>query len=397
MRTRPADVISEDDEPLDEYLDTIVERTIERRAEVDRSINQVLHYLEPGDERQVRMCRLGLGRFPGEAPGLDELRSLRCKNPWCPWCNITDHYVLANYIARRFTSVQPDEDEPRIIHLVFEPPAFLHPHIRKDDRYFAAMMSAAKQTIAEAWGYRATHGSTIQRACWSEMGAIANFHAIGDKGRPWPKWFPHIDMLLASVLRKEDRVEPITKTTWPEPYWRTRQRWEDNLRRYCLPLAKKPTLNERLVEELEAAFRAIFHCAETKERTIIHQEDAFRRILYSCRPLVQLHRARIEKEGGRDVLVYSPPPHHGKPILHRLPPGPAMAAAKNLHPWIFGKKRRRNFGFFHRDHYAKTAQLAGKTPIASRTEKGRKMKAVYIPARGGGYERIEPRDIRRHL
>lgn len=397
MSTRPADAIDADDEPLDEYLTQIVDRTIEKRPEVHASVNQILRHLDPGDERQVRMCRLGLGRFTSPGSTMDELRSLRCKNQWCPWCNVTDHYVLANYLARRIASVQPDEEEPRIIHLVFEPPTFLHPHIRKDDRYYDALFKAAKQTIAEAWGYHATHGSSIQRACWKEMGAIANFHSIGDKGRPWPKWFPHIDMILASVRRKEDHVEPISKTTWPEPYWRTRQRWEDNLRRYCLPLAKKPALNARLVEELESAFRAIFHCAETKQRTIIHQEDAFRRILYSCRPLVQLHRAHLEKEDGRDVLVYQPPPHHGKPILHRVPPGPAMSAAKSMHPYLFGKKRRRSFGFFHRDHYEQTARLAGKEPIPSRVEKTRKLKAVYVPGRNGGYDRIEPQDIRRHL
>jgi hypothetical protein len=98
-----------------------------------------------------------------------------------------------------------------------------------------AWRHAIEATVAQTYGYEGRTGVTASRACWRERGAIFNFHAIGDEGTPWPKYFPHFDILLSGYRVQEAEIVKL-RTDWPDKFWKTRERYRANLRRFFLPL-----------------------------------------------------------------------------------------------------------------------------------------------------------------
>src|SRR5581483_4392888 len=275
------------------------------RFSVDVSVRQLLDYVAPEDARQVRGCRrVGL-RFHSPKENADTLGSARCKNPWCPWCSVEQHDERTAFYLARLASLCPyKKPKNRVVNLVWHVPVALRDVARHDSRFTGAWLKAIKRTIAGAYDYAGAHGKMPEKVCWSELGAICNYHAIGDKATPWPAWAPHMDMLLDGWVRHDGQMQALRRS-WPEPYETTRNRYQAELRRALLPLYDRaPTRSIELQAFLASDFDVDWHVARAPEGGVVQVSRARHRVHYSCRPLFQMHRAKLRKDSTRrPVLV----------------------------------------------------------------------------------------------
>lgn len=377
------------------YLQDYRHKTIARRPRVDATVRDLVQYLEPEDADDVRHCRKYILRFHDPRLKADSIGTMRCKSPWCSWCAPEDHVQRTQYQARKIASLDPAaEPKPALINLVWELPKPFHTLARTSRALIPEWLHAVRRTIAFAYGYAGRHGKMPEAVCWSEMGAIVNFHAFGDRATPWPQWMPHFDMLVPAWLRRDGAMHPI-RTSWPELYPRTQARYRTELREALLPFVTEGEHRDaRLDAFLRTEFAVDFHVSRAPGGGIIHKRTAMHRIRYSCRPLFTMDRAKLRIENDKAVVIYTPPHKRGERIVHRVPPGPAFACLRSLRTWLFHADARNHIGTLHSVVYPTVARLAGHIPVRQREPSGKKLKAAYAPGPDGRYMRVDPRSLR---
>lgn len=352
----------------------------------DKSVRKLVDYLPPVDAAAIRACTKTIMRFHNPKRGTDIFLPALCGNYYCVRCPAFQHHSRVFYHARKIASLDPTEDQPvpKLVNLVFTLPPQLHSWARTDSRFFPAFRRAILRTIGEAYGYEGKKGYPVDRAAFKELGAIMNFHAIGDEGTPWPKWAPHHDIIMPAWKRDGEKLEPL-RTTWPERYSKTNRRYAENLRHCLLPLTKRPNLLLHLATFLESDFQTDWHVSRPPKtdsnpdrKGIIHVESAMHRIRYSCRPLFLLGSSKLKEEDGRMILTYRVDKAKGKgQLIHRVPLGPALSQIESLREWMWGRATRSWAGILSRTSYDEAAKLAGHEPVRPKEKKGFVLKTAY--------------------
>lgn len=389
--------LSADDEPHAAELSALMREFLEDRNPIDPSAAGLVRYLAPEDAITVTRCADVHLRFSDPRAKTHDVRPRQCRSFWCPWCIRLAHKRRTRYQYLKLQSIQPsDDDAVRLLNLVAELPQPLHGLVRHDEQAVRAWRDAIEWTIAEAYSYEGRTGVTANRACWRELGAIFNFHAIGDEGTPWPKYFPHFDILL-SAYRVQDAQIVKLRTEWPEKYRRTRERYRANLRRFMLPLITSgPRRDAELEHFLGTRFDVIWHVGKPPQGAgegHVHIRNAAHRIRYSCRPLFGLDGCKLETdEEGKKWLVYTPSIKSKHPIRHVSHPGPAFAALRDMKHHLGGKHSRFVIGALAGKAYARALKLNGRPKIAEQEKTGRKLVAAYAQF-NGAWQRLEPRDL----
>lgn len=397
----PSIPLARQDEPTPARINALMREFKSDRESVHHTVRGLTRYLAPEDALTIARCADVPLRWstPGEAQ--EVLRVRQCKSLWCPWCVRKQHWRRTKFQHAKVQSIQPaGDDQVRLLNIVAELPVALHALVRHDATCMDAWVDAIKLTIAQAYGYKGRKGASATRACWSELGAVLNFHAIGDEGEPFPKWFPHWDILLSAYRLKNGKIERL-RTTWPEPFEHTRNRYRANLRAAFLPIVSEGAHADLdLVELLQADFDVIWHVSRPPKGAgpgHVHVRSAMHRIRYSCRPLFGLDRCRLEKDDrGDDVLVYDPNPNARKRSVHRAAPGPAFGALRDLRDHLHGKRARRVVGILVGKAYTKAVEIAGRKPVAEREKARHKLTAAYLPDGHGGWTRVDPSQLRRY-
>ena len=356
------------------------ERVMKHRVKVGKKTLALLDAAPVADQFPLRACAKRTLRLHNPKTGLDFLMLLQCRNFWCPWCPVTLHKRRAHFQAARLASLDPRETPKlRVINLVFEVPQPLQPYVRHDPRFMPAWVTAIRRTIAGAYGYQGRKGADYERACWSELGAIWNHHAIGTEGSPWPRYHPHWDILLSPWILRDGKLKRI-RNSWPERYDATRERYRRELRAAFLPFAKTPKWDYELVQFLNTDFAVDWHVSPAPGKGIIHTTSAWHRVRYSCRPLFVSQYGEVHKDEAGPLLVYRPPEERrGKPrITHRVPLGPAIGQLESIRKWMEGKHSRHYSGILSRATYARAVHtIPGRAPVYERPKRGLKLKAAY--------------------
>lgn len=373
-------------EPNDGYLRHVQEESTKRRAAWQRTWNRVMELIPAWEASAIRACGTTLARFHNPKTGMDILVPRLCHGYYCPTCPPQMHWTRTTYHARKIASLDPSEEKPtpKVVNLVFTLPPTLHQWVRDDPRVAPAWRKAVMRTIAQAYAYEGRRGYPVERVAFNELGAIINFHAIGDEASPWPKWAPHLDIIMPAWKRVDDKIEPL-RSTWPERFAATNQRYQDNVRDILLPLAKTPTPRLETVEFLKADFETVWHVSRPPKtrsnpdrKGIIHVESAMHRIRYSCRPLFVLQNARISTSGSGESMIYRI--EHGRrsrPIIHRVPLGPALGQLESIREWMHGRRARAQVGILSKRTYDAVARLAGHEPVRERINRGLVHRATY--------------------
>lgn len=389
------------DEPSAARINALMREFKSDRESVHYSVRALTRYLAPEDSLTIARCADVPLRWSTPGEDREVLRVRQCKSLWCPWCVRKQHWRRTKFQHAKLQSIQPaSDDQVRLLNIVAELPVALHPLVRHDTSCMDAWVDAVKLTIAQAYGYKGRKGAGASRVCWSELGAIFNFHAIGDEGEPFPKWFPHWDILLSAYRVHDGKIARL-RTTWPEPFEHTRNRYRANIRTVFLPIVSEGKHADLdLVELLRTDFDVIWHVSRPPKGAgpgHVHVRSAMHRIRYSCRPLFGLDRCRLEKnERGEDVLVYEPNPNGRKKILRRSAPAPAFAALRDMRDHLHGKRARRFVGVLVGRAYARAVQLAGRKPVVEREKSRHKLAAAYLPDGRGGWTRVDPSELRRY-
>lgn len=356
-----------------------------RRVPWKRMWSKILRHVPPHDAAAVQSCGEDLARFHNPKTGLDVFFAKLCHNYYCPTCPHYAHYTRTYYHARKIASLDPTHEKPvpKVVNLVFTLPPALHAWARIDPRFMPAWRKAIMRTIGEAYGYEGTRGCPVDRTAFKELGAIMNLHAIGDEAKPWPKWAPHMDIIMPAWKRTDGKIEPL-RTTWPERFKATNRRYREKLQELLMPIAKKPDYRLDVVEFLKTDFDTVWHLSRPpktptnpERKSIIHVESAMHRIRYSCRPLFTLAQARHYEEEGKEWLWYEIPQGTRRRVTHHVPLLPALGQLESIRQWMTGRMARTQVGILSKRSYDATVKLAGHEPVRERASRGLIHKATY--------------------
>ena len=360
-----------------------------------------MRYLDPVDAAQIRLCQEYVLRVEDKNTGWQHMDARRCKNPYCPYCGVFNHRARAYYHARKLASVNPDPNpQPRVVNLVFELPVPFHGLVRSHPGPPASRVASGHPAHHRGRLSLRGHPQGQRRGgLLARNGRPVQLPRHRGQGHALAQVVPPLRPHPPSLHPPRGRIKPLRKT-WPERYTQTNARYRACLRAALLPLVQKgPLLSVELQAFLASDFDTIWHVSKppkARGSRIIHgTESAMHRIWYSCRPLVQLDRAQlVQEEGGKDVLLYEPPASRGKPILHRIPAGPAFGQIRSLHPFLFGTHARTQAGLFGNRVYPTVAKLAGHPPVYERDKKNRRIVAAYGPDHAGRMVQVDPRTLR---
>lgn len=396
-RRQPSLTIGREDSPTDGALNALMREFFEARDPVDPSVRGLVKYLDPGDQVTILRCANANMRWTDKKTGQDDLRVRQCRSFWCAWCIRLAHWRRTRYQYLKLQSIQPkDDDQVRLLHLVVELPQPLHALVREDDDALTAWRNAVKATIADAYGYKGRKARTASESCWSEMGAIFNFHAIGDEGMPWPKFFPHFDILLSAYHCTNGTIEPL-RTDWPEPFRVTRSRYREHLRNAFLPIAKEQQ-NAELEAFVSTSFPVIWHVSRAPQGAgegRVHIRNAAHRIRYSCRPLFGLDRCRLRVGEDGETLLYEPMGKRKVPLIHEVKPGPAFGALRSLKDKLGGKHSRFIVGTLAGKAYTRVTSIAGRPEVKERVKSDKVLVGAYLRQEDGSFKFVDPRDVGR--
>ena len=389
--------IGPEEEPPNAYFRDLYRRTLARRKRVHPSVTQASKHLPPWEWNRVRMCHKAIMRWHDSKARVDTLGGRRCSSAWCPWCPHIMHVERTRFQANRIKSLDPalaPDSRPVLQNHVFELPVPFHDLALRDPRVLPAFRQAIRRTLGEAYGYAGRKTRPLDRVAFSHLGAIAHLHAWGDKAKPWPKWAPHYDVLLANWrLTEEGKVESLGES-WPTTYAKTRRMYREHLRSALLPVVKKPERKQDLVEFLEMDFRVIWHVSRTRdEKKEVHRATSMHRIWYSCRPLFELAKCRIQvSEKGSTVLVYRP--NEEGDVEHHVPPGPAFRRLRALQDYWKGREARRFWGILHGEAYDAAVAAAGNPPAREQPKTGKVLVKAYIKNDAGDFLPTDPSAMR---
>lgn len=391
-----ANEIPKNAHPTSADLEEFAERGLKRRRDADPSIRGLLRYLRPEDAARVQTCGKAIIRFAHPTRDVDVLVVRRCGNHWCPWCPAIAYGKRIQYQAAKLASIIPD-GELRILNLVWTLPPPLQEIVRYDPRGLKAWTLSVRETIARAYGYKAKHAKSAEAFCWSEVGSIRNFHAVGTRGTPFPKWHPHFDMLLPAVRRREGKIIDLPET-WPQLYEHTAHEYRRQLRKTFLPIAAARG-DRALADYLKTEFPIDWRASTTGEGNnvvVLRGEQAMHRIRYSCRPLWSLGQCALEHDdAGQDVLAYwtHPDPEKAE-VVHRVPPAPAFGQLRSLQEWMTGRKARNHMGILGKHAYAPTvALIPGRKVVEERPKRGYKVKGAWARDEAGVFRQADPREV----
>lgn len=395
VRRQPSLSLGRHESPSAGALGALHREFFDARDPIHPSARGLVKYLDPVDQVTILRCANASLRFADKATQTDVVRVRQCRSFWCAWCVRLAHAKRTRYQYRKLQSIQPvGEDQVHLLHLVVELPRPLHALVRGDNDALAAWRGAIKHTIAKAYGYEGKHARTASEACWSELGAIFNFHALGDEGTPWPKFFPHYDILLSAYRLHEDHLEHLP-TDWPEKFRQTRTQYRETLRKAFAPWAKE---DPPLAEFLQSSFPVLWHVSRAPQGAgvgRVHVRTSAHRVRYSCRPLFGLDCCRLEIENGAEVLVYEPTGHRKTKLIHRVPPGPAFGALRSLKDRLAGKHARTLVGTLNGDAYARAIAASGRPAVHEREKTGKKLVGAYLRLEDGSFRYVDPRDVGR--
>lgn len=397
-RRRPRHELKPDAKPTNQQLHAaMLDRHKKARDEARRRAT-LLPFMLPEEQRRASLCRGAVSRYADEAAGRDFLRSWRCKvDAWCPTCARISHYARTQRVLAKLASLDPGE-EPKatIAHLVFTLPPPLLDLARRDPRARRAFQDAIRETIAGAYGYKGKHAADAAKVAFQEMGLRVNWHALGSKGTPFPKWALHADCLLLGHRARHGKLLPLP-THWPEFYLRTAARYRRALRDAFLPLVTRPYRNVELEAFLQSYFDVDWHVTEERRgsRRVLLTKGAPRIVSYSVRPLYDASLATVQHDAdGRAQLVYRPPVSRKERVItHRVPAAPAFAALRDMREWLWGKGSFASMGILSDKTYAKTVRLIpGREPVMEKPAKGVRLKAIYHKSPAGGFTTTPARD-----
>lgn len=386
------DVVHADEKLTTADIAEFAERKLKKRRDADPTTNALLAYAPPNDAYRVRDCGRAVLRFTSESTGLDLLVVRRCDNYYCPWCPRESHIRRTLYQAAKFQSLSA-KNELSVINIVWSLPPTLQSFVRHHDAAFTSWRTAIRKTIASAYRYKGAHGVHVEEACWRELGAIINYHAIGDKAKPWPKAQPHADMLLAAHRRRGDALEPMPEK-WPELYDHTSRAYRKHLRAELSALATR--LGEHDVARfLRTEFDVDWHVSPNGEGGIVQRDRAMHRIRYSCRPLFDLARCRLERdEDDPPVLAIRSHVDDGKvQYTHRVPPGPAFGQLESLRAMMHGRKARTHMGILGKRAYGDAVAPAGHDPVVERPKRGLRVKQAWRQQKDDTFRPVDPREV----
>lgn len=379
-------------EPGAGWLRSIADEANEKR-EWKRSWSHILKRLPSFDASAVRRCGQDLVRFHNPKTGLDVIYAKRCHNYYCPHCPQAAHYFRTLYHARKIASLDPTDErpEPKVVNLVFTLPPTLHEWTRTDPRVLPAWRRAILRTIAGAFGYKGKQGYPMERVAFKELGAILNLHAIGDEAQPWPKWAPHYDIIMPAWKRAGDKIEPL-RTTWPERFAATNKRYRLQLQEQLLPIATKPNYRLGIVDFLKTDFDTVWHVSRPPRthsnpdgKGMIHEESAMHRIRYSCRPLFSMIHALYRNDNNKEEILYEVTGKNLRPLVHRVPLGPALGQLESIRSWMTGRMARSQAGILSKTSYDAAAHLAGHEPVREKVKRGLVCKVTYETGPDGMY------------
>lgn len=378
-------VIPHKSEPPAGWLRHVQGEALDRREALHGKRGAWLKLIDEAEYARIRQCTRTVARYEQDKRYYDRFAARRCKSPYCPWCGPWNHYARTIYEAEKCASLMPGpRAEPHVLNLVFEVPKPFHDLARHNPTVLPAVLKAIRRTIAGAYHYTGDKKLSAEQRCWNEMGAFVHFHAIGDKGTPWPHWMPHYDIIIPAWRRHKGEMMPIRRS-WPELLARTHARYRDELRHALLPIVQSgPARNIELQAYLMTDFDIMWHASrnprDKKSFVLTVPGIAMHRIAYSCRPLVETRRGWVlQGEDGSLHLRYVPPAKRGEPIIHTVPLGPAAGQVRSLHPFLFGRESKRTIGILKGPAYKASCKLAGHAPIRERsTPRGKeRINAIY--------------------
>lgn len=369
-------------------------RQLKRRRELPSHARELLSFVPPVDQSKILACGNAVLRYHNPKRGVDLLVIRRCSNYYCFWCPLIKHHKRTAYQAAKLQSISP-ENRLRVTNIVWTLPPPLQVLVREDPAAFGSWSLAVRRTIAKAYAYRAKHGVHLEDSCWNELGAIVNVHAIGDRSEPWPKWHPHMDMLLAAYRRVEGALAPMPEK-WLEYYPHTANTYRHELRAAFKSIAKKHQ-DETLASFLRSDFAVDWRISHVEDTTrIIHEEKALHRVRYSCRPLFNMGQARLASaDTARPILVYSTHMDEDRAdAIHHVPARPAFGQLESIRDWLDGRKARMHWGILSKRAYANTVALLGREPIVERPKRGFVIKAAWArDSVNDAFTPVDPREV----
>lgn len=385
-----------EEQPTNAYLRDLYRRTLARRKRVHATVSQAGDYLPPWEWNKVCACCKAFMRWHDAKQQIDTLGGRRCSSAWCAWCPRLMHLERTRFQADRIRSLDPHlapDSRPVLQNHVFELPVIFHDVALSDPRILLAFRKAIRRTIAEAYGYEGKRGKPIERFAFAELGAIAHLHPWGDKGKPWPKWAPHYDILLANWRQHDGAIETLGES-WPETYAKTRNRYREHLRDQLEPIALRPQRKQDLVDFLQSDFKVIWHISKTRDGAReIHRETAMHRIWYSTRPHFELAKARFEKTPtGATVMLYRP--DEDGDVVHQVPPAPAFRRLMELDKYWKGREARRFWGILHGEAYHEAVQVAGNPPAREQPKTGKVLTKAYVKDENDDFHETDPSELR---
>lgn len=364
--------------PTAGLLSDVQSRSKKRRHRADPTVRSLASkYLTYDDYRTIQACRKPILRQAHDDANGHRLRAASCKSMWCPWCIRQEHRAAAKFQAARIMSLHPKK-ELSLRNIVFTLPPSLRPYLAQDPTRLVDFKRAAMTTLARVYGF------TTHKQAMKELGAIVNVHAWGDDAPGWPKFHPHLDCLIPAV-RIHNETVAFLPDEWPSSKAATRKIYREELRAVFSKFVPGGEHNFAIAGDFPVVLRW-----GTK---IVSGDQAHHRVWYSCRPLFDMSRARLETKNGRDVLVYEP---QGSDVIHRVPAAPAMAAVYNMRPFLNGGEVSSQHGTLSRRSYAHACKVAGNEPVHRREKTGWKIVSVYKPGPDGRYD-PEGDDLRRRL
>lgn len=400
LRRIPTLPLGVDQEPSDAQLNALMREFLDDREPIHPTARRLVRYLAPEDAVTIKRCADAHMRWADPRAKRHELKPRLCRSFWCPWCIRRAHARRTRYQYLKLQSLQPQgDDRVRLFNLVAELPQPLHALTRNDPDTLKPWIGAIRQTLAHAYGYQSRKGANAARVAFGHLGAIFNFHAIGDEGTPYPKYFPHYDILLSAYRLHEGQMKRLP-SSWPERFHTTRAHYRTALRKAFLPLAQHgPHKDATLAAFLKTDFDVYWHVGRPPKgagQGHVHIRNAAHRIRYSCRPLFGLDCCRLEQDdNGNDILVYEPKAQGRKRIIHRVSPGPAFGALRSLKSQLAGKHARVHQGILNGKPYKRVCTLSGRNEVYEQPKQGRRLVGAYVRDNMGRWHNIDPRDLRR--
>jgi hypothetical protein len=326
---------------LDAELDARAHRagTYHRSAKDVRDI-----YLQPALAERLRKCWSfwKVWYDKSDPNGLRKKSLYLCREVLCPYCGPFMHAVNRQDYVRRLQTLHPDGESLDVIHLVFTVPDWMWPIVLRKppvppappkprptaEAGQNAPAGASKRGTRPKTGTRTTPGLEAMKEAMK--GALAdlyfegsklrlaqsaailcNLHVLGDKPEEWPTLKPHLDVVLAGHILRENTLEPLPKWIPRRDIEQLPRNWATRLKSAMRPHAK--SLEEHM--NLEAMEWAMVKVANGSRGHGIHRTEghAWHTVDYSTRPMFCLKWAKIVGPDGTtrpsqplDTLEYAP-------------------------------------------------------------------------------------------